>query len=197
MRAYGIVLWLLLPVAGAAYHWGPGQRRLELDEITQMLAKADQAAKEEIWDEALVLYTDALARLPEGELETARRIRLELAKVRMNASELPRARADLQSLVDELQRDAKSDPALLAEAREALANAKFYMTWLMRLEGVARDEWEPEIDSARELYRFLAEEAKGSGDTKAVQRHRESLEAAIKLARMDLKELQGLPLPSQ
>ncbi len=197
MRPYLIVIWLLLPVAGAAYHWGPGQRELVLDDVSRMLEKADQAAAEEIWDEALNLYTEALAKLPTEQVATRRRVRLELAKVRMNASELPRARADLQTLVDELQQDKQADPALLASAREALANAKFYMTWLMRLEGVPRDEWEGEIESARELYRFLAEDAGRTGDQSATKRHRESLEAAVRLARMELKELQGLPLPSQ
>ncbi len=197
MRPYLLAAWVLLPVAGAAYHFGPGQRELALDDVSAILAKADQAAADEIWDEALTLYSDALARLPAEEISTARRIRLARAKVQMNASELPQARADLASLVDELAEDKQADPKLLASAREALANAKFYMTWLMRLEGVPRDEWEGEIESARELYRFLAEDAEKSGADEVVKRHRESLEAAVRLARMELKELQGLPLPNQ
>jgi hypothetical protein len=67
----------------------------------------------------------------------------------------------------------------------------------MRLEGMPQDEWEPEIEAARENYKYLAEMAEKQGQADLAQRHREDLEAAIRLARMDLSELQGLPLPSQ
>ena len=83
------------------------------------------------------------------------------------------------------------------EAREALANAQYYMTWLMRLEGLSNDEWEPEIESARQSYKLLAEQDDARGDQAAAQRHREDLESVIRLARLDLSELQGLDLPKQ
>jgi len=197
MRPYVIGIWLLLPVAGAAYHFGPGQERMVMDDVTKMLATADQAAQEEIWDEALELYNKVLGMLPAEDLATARQVRLQRAKVQMMMSQLPQAHDDLELLVSELKSDSDADPEVLSEAREALANAKFYLTWLMRLEGVPRDTWEPEIESARELYRFLAEASNKQGDVESAERHQESLEAAIRLARMELKELQGLPLPSQ
>jgi hypothetical protein len=78
-----------------------------------------------------------------------------------------------------------------------MANAQYYMTWLMRLEGLGRDAWEPEIESARQTYKLLAEQAEQRGDTPAAKTHQEDLESAIRLARLDLSELQGLPLPSQ
>jgi hypothetical protein len=64
------------------------------------------------------------------------------------------------------------------------------MTWLMRLEGLPQEEWEPEIESARQHFRQLAE--KGTGGK---ERYQEKLESAIRLARMDLTDLQGQPLP--
>jgi hypothetical protein len=67
----------------------------------------------------------------------------------------------------------------------------------MRLEGQGREVWEPEAESARQNYKMLAEDAAKKGDAPAVRKHREDLEASIRLARMDLSELQGLPLPSQ
>jgi len=197
MRAYLIGIWLLLPIAGAAYHFGPGQRALVLDDVTALLARADDAARNEIWDEAFERYNEALAKLPPEETATARRIRLERAKVQMMMGQLPQAHDELEQLVEELAQGEPVDARLLADARETLGNARFYLTWLMRLEGVPRDVWEPEIEAARELYRFLAEAAAREGDTDAARRHQESLEAAIRLARMELKELQGLPLPNQ
>ena len=58
------------------------------------------------------------------------------------------------------------------------------------MEGLPQEEWEPEIESSRQHFRLLAE--KSSADKNGYQ---EKLESAIRLARMDLTELQGLPLP--
>ncbi|HJZ60243.1 MAG TPA: hypothetical protein VKE74_35195, partial [Gemmataceae bacterium] len=93
--------------------------------------------------------------------------------------------------------DSGVDPALLAEARATLANSQYYVTWLMRLEGLGQEAWEPEIESGRQTYKLLAEEAQKRGDAAAAQKYREDLEATIRLARMDLGELQGLPIPKQ
>ena len=113
------------------------------------------------------------------------------------AQALPQAHQDLKALVDELQAEPDSDVAFLNDARAALANSQYYMTWLMRLEGVPRDLWEPEIESSRQLNCMLAESSEAAGDLSEAQRHREDLEASIRLARLDDTELQGLPLPSQ
>ena len=115
----------------------------------------------------------------------------------MFVGKLPDARRDLASLVDEISGDPKPDATLLDESRAALANAQYYSTWLLRLGGASREDWEPEIEAARQNYRLLAEEAAKSGDEKVAAATREDLESAVRLARMDLSELQGLPLPSQ
>jgi hypothetical protein len=67
----------------------------------------------------------------------------------------------------------------------------------MRLEGAPREEWEPEIEGARQTYKLLAGQAEERGQDELGARLRQDLESAIRLARMDLTELQGLPLPSQ
>jgi hypothetical protein len=67
----------------------------------------------------------------------------------------------------------------------------------MRLEGEPKDLWEPEIEAARQGYRLLAEQAEINGDADAAKKHRQDLESSIRLARMELSELQGLSLPSQ
>ena len=115
----------------------------------------------------------------------------------MFLSKLPAAHAELSSLVEELGNDPTADPKLLADARGALANAQYYRTWLMRLEGAPADEWEPEIEASRQNYKLLAEQAQQSGDVLLAKANEESLESSVRLARMDLNDLQGLPLPSQ
>jgi len=197
MRILLLAAWLLLLPAAFAYHLGPGQTRKVLDVAAAKLAEADRHVAANDYGSAVELYDEALKLLPADRQAEARRIRLERAKAMMLARKLPDAHADLKALVDDLQEAQPADPALLAEARSAQANSQYYLTWLMRLEGLGRDLWEPEIESARQTYKLLAEQAESRGDATAAKKHKEDLESAIRLARMDLSELQGLPLPSQ
>ena len=197
MRKFALAIWLMLPVLVGAYHFGPGQEKLKLDEVTALLNQADRFAGNEQWPAAVAAYESALAILPKGHDAIRHKVRLERAKAMMFCAELPAANSELLMLVDEMQQNKHSDPATLSESRSALANSQYYRTWLMRLEGLPRSEWEPEIDAARQTYKMLAQQSAASGDAQNVKRHSEDLESAIKLARMDLSDLQGLPLPSQ
>jgi hypothetical protein len=199
--------WCLLPLALAAYHYGPGQAQLVLDEAGRSLAEGRERAAEAaeleadgardeavlVWARAEEAFTDALRALPAGRVAERRRLLLERAKCRMFVSRLPEANAELAALVRELEADSAADAELLRDARRTLANSEYCMTWLLRLEGAGREDWEPRIESARQNLRLLAEDD-GTSDVRGVQ---EDLEATVRLARMDLTELQGLPLPRQ
>jgi hypothetical protein len=197
MRVFGLLAWLMIPVLVGAYHYGPGQEKLLLDDVSRLLAAADRAAAQEHWSEASAGYEKALALLPPGRAQEARRIRLQRAKVQMLDRQLPEASAALKGLVDQLEADKSADPQLRNDARDALASSQYYMTWLMRLEGLPAAEWEPEIESSRQTYRMLAEDAETRGDTASASKHRQDLESAIRLSRMELAQLQGLDLPKQ
>jgi tetratricopeptide (TPR) repeat protein len=198
MRILMIVAWLTLPVIAAAWHYGPGQDYLKTDAANDLVKKGDAAVKAEDFAKAVEFYDNALKQLPAGNDTTARRIRLEKNKAMMLCRRLPEAYADLQSLVEELQDPSKNtDTTLLADARSTLAGCQYYATWGMRLEGLPRDQWEPEIENSRQLYKLLAEECEAKGDAATAQKHREDLEAAVRLARLSDDELQALPLPKQ
>lgn len=197
MRVLLCVGWLLLPIGAGLWHYGPGQEQMQIDAAADILARADQCVAAQEWAEAIDLYDEALSRLPVDKVSEQRRIRLEKCKAQMLAHQLPDAHAELRTLVEELQNDRATPADLLTEARSTQAQAQYYMTWLMRLEGQPREMWEPEIEAARQTYRLLEEQAEGSGDTQAAEKNQEDLESAIRLARLDLSELQGLPLPSQ
>lgn len=198
LRVLLLTGWMLVGVAGAvAHYFGPGVDGRKLDLVARHVRAAEAAAANDDHAVAVEEYAAALKALPEGRTAEARKIRLERAKAQMLAKQLPDAHSELRNLVDELSADPAADPKLLADARSAQANSQYYMTWLMRLEGMGRDEWEPEAESARQTYKLLAEEADKRGDRVAAAKHREDLESSIRLARMDLSELQGLPLPSQ
>ncbi|MBC8291417.1 MAG: hypothetical protein H8E37_14035 [Planctomycetes bacterium] len=196
MRKLLLIVWLLIPVVAGAYHYGPGQERLQLDKVAYLIEQAETHAEAGEHAEAAKVYGEALDLLPPGMAHKDREIRLEKAKSQMLSKQLPEARADLHTLLTELTEDSKADSKLTDEVRSTLANSQYYMTWLMRLEGRSREEWEPEIEASRQNYRLLAEKSKTDGDTK-FERHQKDLESAIRLARLDLKDLAGLPLPSQ
>ena len=199
MRNVLLVSWLLLPIGAWAYHEGPGQDRVALETADGVLLTAHDAAVNEDWRDAVKRYEEALAKLPtksDGAVtkSTEYRLRLELEKARMKASGLPQARAALETLVEQMAGETGLDPQVVTDGRQALAQSQFYMTWLMRLEGLDRKEWEPEIEAARQNWRLLAEQATSEKDA---ARHRSDLESAIKLSRLDLEDLQGLPLPGE
>ena len=204
-------LWLTLPVAAYAYHMGPGQEHMRLDQVAVLIESADfhvaeaeriaalngdEAAVED-WTRAEADYAEALDLLPDERVTEARRLKLERAKAQMFISKLPIANATLSGMVTELLGDPDVDPELLADVQRTFATSQYYMTWLQRLEGAPREEWEPRIDSARQIFKLLATKAEAEDNKETTKEAREDLESAIRLARMDLSELQGLPLPSQ
>ena len=192
-----LIGWLFVPVVGAAYHYGPGQAQIKLDTAATTLVDADRKAGDEDWAGAADGYDAVLNQLPAEQVGDIRQARLERDKAWMNSGKLAEAHTDLDAMVDELQADPKADASQLKGARSAMANSQYYVTWLMKLEGMPRDDWEPEIESSRQVYRLLAEQAEIEGDKAAVKQNTEDVESAIRLARMDPSDLQGLTLPKQ
>lgn len=191
MRIILVTLWLLIPLGFAAYHFGPGQEQVKLDDTEALLSDARSAVANENWSIAIETYQKALAKLPKEEKDTSIRIQLEIAKAKMQNARLPEAREDLAEIVAQLNDDDSAPSELKEEALSTLANARYYMTYLMKLEGLPVEEWEPEIEAARQEYKLLAQ----TGSDK--EKHLADLESAIRLARAEPKELYGLPIPSQ
>lgn len=194
MKIALLTFWLLLPLGFAAWHFGPGQNHLELDDAQALIKKAEAALEDENYSEAIKNWSDATAKLPSEEVTLARRLELEIAKAKMLDRKLPEAREELVELMSIIDGDPEADPALRDETRAALANARYYMTYLMKLEGLPDAMWEPEIEAARQEYKLLAENAT---DSTLAQNSADDLESAIRLARMDPAELYGLPIPNQ
>ena len=197
MRALLIIAWLFIGLAAAIFHYGPGQKQLEMDRVDSMLTQARTNVSLEDYSNAIEQFDAILTELPSSKRNLSQRIQLEKAKAQMHAAKLPDARDSLESLLTDLREEEKPDQELINETQNALANSQYYRTWLMRLEGMHEDAWKPEIESARQHYTQLNEIATAAGDTAAAEKAAQDLESAVRLARMDLEELQGLPLPSQ
>ena len=195
MRKLFIFIWLLIPLGAAAYHFGPGQESLKFDQAYQHIDLAEKHLSDKEFAEAVVDFDKAISSLPSGDISIAKKLRLEKAKAQMQCSQLPEAYKNLESMLSELNEN--TEPKIRAEIKSTLANAQYYITWLMRLEGHPREVWEPVIESSRQNYYAAAEFTKSEGNQKTTDELLQNIEASIKLARMDLDELQGLPLPNQ
>ena len=195
MRKFFIFIWLLVPLGAAAYHFGPGQQSIKIDQATTHIASAEKHLKNNQFDEAVIEFDQAIRLLPKENITANNRLRLEKTKAQMQCSQLPEAYKELLSMLS--SQDENTEHQLVADTKSTLANAQYYMTWLMRLEGHSRELWEPVIESSRQNYYAAAEFAKSQSDQRSADQLTENLEASIKLARIDLDELQGLPLPNQ
>lgn len=194
MRKLLVLVWLLIPSALVAFHYGPGQPQLQRDRAASLLAQARSAESGQQYADAVALYSKAIAELPDSDVAARIQLRLAMAKSRNLTGELPEARADLESLLsDALAADVPQ--SIRDDVRATLAAAHYHVAWLMRLEGADAEEWTTETDAARQHFRLLAEQAVAGSAQRT--RHQENLEAVVRLARMDVNDLKAKPLPKE
>jgi len=196
MRKLLAVLWLLVPVGLIAYHYGPGQLKLQRDRAARQVSLAREAEGRDDWKGAYEAYAKALHDLPDVDKDARLMTRLAQAKTRMYFGELPEAMEDVESLLGDATADT-TNRALQDQIRSTAGSMHYYTAWAMRLEGAETAEWTEQTEAARQHFRMLSENAIERGDAKAAGEHEKNLEATIRLARMDLSELKGLPLPKE
>jgi len=189
-----ILLWALAPVALLAYHYGPGQNGLAREEAKASIRAALNFEADQQWQQAIDAYNDALATLPDREMAKRQQLQLARANARIYIGELPEAMLAMEHLLNETAKS--NDSKLESKVRSSLASAQYYTGWLMRLELAEKKEWKEPLEKARQNFRLLAEQT-AKTDTKASGDHQKNLEAVVRLARMDLSEVQALPLPKK
>lgn len=200
MKKIFLAGWVMLPLAGVIYHLSAGERLQKMDSIGDHMRSGQSLVQKSEWADAVVEFEKALAEIPDDADSVRQEVRLELAQAKLNSAGLPEAHEELKKLLDELLSQRTTTPGdteFEGRVRESLASAQYYLTWLMRLEGLPKEEWEPEIESARQNYRLLAEHAQKTGDRHEEETQLQNLEASIRLARLELTDLQGLPIPKQ
>jgi tetratricopeptide (TPR) repeat protein len=197
MRKLLLAVWLTLPLAGFVYHLSAGESHAKMDLLGSHLQAGRNLARQSQWTRASQQFQKALELVPENDDQLRQTLRLELAQSRIYGAGLSEANEDLKKLLGEITApDAPAaDSKFVSQVREALASSQYYLTWLMRLEGLPETDWKPEIESARQNYRLLAEQARETFVSAEEHRQHENLEAAIRLEQMALSDLQGLPIP--
>jgi hypothetical protein len=189
-----LIFWSLVPILVVAFHYGPGQNRIARDQVAEKIKAAQNAELQQDWPAAVAAYADALSLLPADQKSARCKLQLAHANARMFAGQLPEAMVEMEGLLTEMIKD-KAAPAQIREVRGTLASAQYYAGWLMRLEGATTEEWLAETEQSRQHFRLLAEET--AQDRTTSTGYQKNLEAVIRLERMDLSELQALPLPKQ
>src|SRR5260221_10148244 len=121
MRKLLLFVWLLLPAAALAYHYGPGQERVRCDQAAEAITRAnqfgfearalarekgDEAAKP-LWAQAEKACGEALALVPPDRVVEIRSLRLERAKAQMYIGQLPDPCHEFEALVSDIAADPK------------------------------------------------------------------------------------------
>jgi hypothetical protein len=186
------LVWALVPVGLLAFHYGPGQAAVARDQAAEELRRAQDLEAREEWKPAMEAYASVLTHLPATEIAARRQVQILRAKARMFSGELPEAIGDLEALQSEFIK-AGAPVGQQRELRATLAMGQYYAGWLMRLESAPAEEWLAQVDNSRQNFKFLAE----GSDAPDAEKYQKNLEAVVRLARMDLSELQALALPKQ
>jgi len=188
-----IFIWLCVPLLALAYHFGPGKELLSRDLLQDEIDAAYAHVEREEYADAVDALEALLQKLGSGDEALRLKVRLQLAQTRMFNSQLPQAHQELEQLVAELEEKSEADPGIVKDARTALASSQFFMTYLMKLEELPREHWEPEIEAARQELKLQVKRAKAKGE--ATNQIEKDLEAVIRLARADISDLQGRAIP--
>ena len=189
-----IFLWTLAPVVLLAYHYGPGQNSLAREASKAKIHAAIDFEKKSEWLKAIDAYNEALTSLPDNDITKRLQLQLARANAQIHVGELPEAMLVMDHLLDEASN--LNNKSLENKIRASLASTQYYAGWLMRLELAEKEEWMESIEKARQNFRLLAEESIKT-NSKSHEDHKKNLEAVVRLARMDLSELQALPLPKK
>ena len=193
LRRITVLAWCAVPLIAIAWHYGPGQPALARDVAAAQLITARSAAERADHATAGQAFAAALTALPPDD-PARPAIELEQAMVTAASGALLEGMDQMSELLKRLAERGEGDGALARATRSELGEAHYHAAWLMRLEGASTEEWTAEADAARQQFRLLTETAHDAGEAEASAKN---LESAVRLQRLDLSELKGLPLPKK
>ncbi|HIA27188.1 MAG TPA: hypothetical protein EYN79_03575 [Planctomycetes bacterium] len=184
-------IWAVIPVLLAIWWFGPGQELQARSRVASTVELAITASNEGDWQQAAELFGQAIVEAPIDSLESNRWLRLRASHAEFMSGNTWNGIAGMEEVLDEIK---DVDPDLARDARARIATAQYFATWKLRLEGAESAVWKPEAEKARQHFRLLAEgaEARGASESEDLK---QNVESVIWLERMDLAELQALPLP--
>jgi hypothetical protein len=155
-----VLLWMLFPVAVAAYHFNAGQKHLMREQAYLRLLEIRRMESEDErkWEEIINQYGLLTQELPPDEDPLVLcEIQLAVAKARLEMLDLDAAIGDLTRLLQETAMVYGENARITRGVREQLGKAHYYATWVLKTNGAPESQWRPFAERARQLFRFLAE----------------------------------------
>ena len=70
MRKFLIFIWLLVPLGAAAYHFGPGQQSIKIDQAATHIGLAEKHLINQEFAEAVIEFDEAISLLPKENIST-------------------------------------------------------------------------------------------------------------------------------
>jgi len=160
MRKVLVLLWMLFPVAVAAYHFNAGQKHVMRERAyVRLCAIRDlERQKQPDWEKIIDQYNALVEDLPVDEdLRVHYEIRLAVCKARLEMLDLAQAIDELTGLLQETALAYGENAPLTRGVREQLGKAHYYATWVLKTNGAPESQWRPFAERARQLFRYLAE----------------------------------------
>lgn len=180
-----ILLWMLFPVAMAAYHFNYGPKQLTRERAHVRLCEIRKLEVQEQpdWQEIIDQYAALVDELPPDEAPQVHcQIRLAVCKARLEMLELDRAIGDLTRLLQETAGAYGENARLTRGVREQLGKAYYYATWTLKTNGAPEEQWRPFAERARQLFRYLAERENPQEFRRYEDRVREEFDKALQVS---------------
>jgi len=219
-----ILIWLTFPVVLLFVHFQWGQQFEFERQVAGQMAQAESLEHQKLWHQAVSQHDKTLSFIQASisddekkEIESGEepprsksahnasysdkellqlRATLDRAKALTNTAQISNATNILEQLVHQIdQRHYSSD--LTDEVRANLAICQYYIAWHMRHDGMLRSDWMPELESSRQIFKFLAVKYRDSQQPERSRAMQKNLEAVIRLKRMDLPTLRSMELPEE
>jgi hypothetical protein len=155
-----ILLWMLFPVAVAAYHFNYGSKQVMRRQAARLLCDIQrlERQKEPDWSTIIEQYNVLNEQLPPDEDPIVQcQVRLAVAKAHLESLEVETAIGELTRLLQETAAVYGENARITRGVREQLGKAHYYATWVLKTNGAPETEWRPFAERARQLFRYLAE----------------------------------------
>jgi hypothetical protein len=191
-----ILLWMLFPVAVAAYHFNYGakhvmrqQANLRLGEIRVMEQQAEPD-----WPKIIEQYNLLTEELPREEDPLVLcQVRLAVCRARLEMLDLDKAIAELTRLLQETATLYGENAPITRGVREQLGKAHYYATWVLKTNNAPESQWRPFAERARQLFRYLAEWEKPEELQRYEDRVRQQFDKALQRAGGEDATMEGDP----
>ena len=155
-----VLLWMLFPVAVAAYHFNYGPKQIAREEAyvrLQTIGAMERQAEPD-WTAIIEQYNELAAELPVDEdPQVFHQIRLAIGRARLERLDVDKAIDELTRLLQETAVAYGENAPLTRGVREQLGKAHYYAAWVLKTNGAEEGEWRPFAERSRQLFRHLAE----------------------------------------